>query len=81
MAMAAQALHAFPGFWNEPISATFTVRSKRGVAEMGAGDQFACMSMVALFSLALIVTSSLFVESRAAKNLAFPTAQQVRAPL
>lgn|GEM_PF-4744409 len=48
---------------------------------MGADDQFACMSVVALFSLVLIVTSSLFVESRAAKNLAMPAAQQVRAPL
>ncbi|SED13153.1 hypothetical protein SAMN05444164_3794 [Bradyrhizobium erythrophlei] len=47
---------------------------------MGAGDQFACMSVVAVFSLALIVTSSLFAESRAAKNLAMPAVQQVRAP-
>lgn len=48
---------------------------------MGAGDQFACMSVVALFSLALLVTSSLFVESRAAKNLVMPAAQQIRVPL
>ncbi|MHC2334598.1 hypothetical protein ACVIW0_003887 [Bradyrhizobium sp. USDA 4454] len=48
---------------------------------MGAGDQFACMSVVAFFSLALIVTSGLFVESRAAKNLTLPAAQQVRTPL
>ncbi|MGN8549553.1 hypothetical protein ACQPTN_34980 [Bradyrhizobium sp. 13971] len=47
---------------------------------MGAGDQVACMSVVALFSLALIVTSSLFVHSRAAKNPAMLAAQQVRAP-
>ncbi|MGY4314978.1 hypothetical protein ACVWW1_004305 [Bradyrhizobium sp. JR3.5] len=46
---------------------------------MGVSDQLACMSMVAVFSLALIVTSSLFAESRAAKNLALPAVQQVRA--
>ncbi|WP_198961040.1 hypothetical protein [Bradyrhizobium sp. UFLA03-84] len=45
---------------------------------MGAGDQFACMSMVAAFSLALLMTSNLFAESRAAKNLAIPAAQQFR---
>jgi hypothetical protein len=63
------------------MSATFIARSKRGVAEMGAGDQFACMSVVALFCLALIVTPSQFVESRAAKNFALPATQQIRAPL
>ncbi|WP_210168582.1 hypothetical protein [Bradyrhizobium viridifuturi] len=45
---------------------------------MGVGDQFACMSVVAVFSLALIVTSSLFAESRAAKNVAIPATQQLR---
>lgn len=48
---------------------------------MGTGDQFACMSVVALFSLALLVTSSRFVESRAAKNLVMPATQQIRVPL
>ncbi|MGF6425971.1 hypothetical protein [Bradyrhizobium elkanii] len=77
---AAGMLPVFPDIRNEPVSATFTVRGKHGVAEMGAGDQVACMSVVALFSLALIVTSSLFVQSRAAKNPAMLAAQQVRAP-
>jgi hypothetical protein len=48
---------------------------------MGAGDQVACMSVVALFSIALIVTSSLFVQSRAARSPAMPAVPQVRAPL
>ena len=46
---------------------------------MGAGDQFACMSVVAVFSLVLLMTSNLFAESRAAKNLAIPATQQLRA--
>ena len=79
-AIATRTLPVFPDFRNEPICPTFTVPSKSGVAEMGAGDQVACMSVVALFSLALIVTSSLFVQSRAAKYPAMLAAQQVRAP-
>ncbi len=30
---------------------------------MGVGDQFACASLVAAFSLALLITANLFVES------------------
>ncbi|WP_244522197.1 hypothetical protein [Bradyrhizobium embrapense] len=56
-------------------------KQMRSVAAMGAGDQLACLSVVAFFSLALIVTSGLFVESRAMKNFTLPAAQQVRAPL
>ena len=35
---------------------------------MGVGDQFACASLVAAFSLALFIMANLFVESRAARN-------------
>jgi len=45
---------------------------------MGVGDQFACASLVAAFSLALFITANLFVESRASKSVAMPTAQHTR---
>ncbi|MBR0874702.1 hypothetical protein JQ633_30385 [Bradyrhizobium tropiciagri] len=48
---------------------------------MGMGEQFACASLVSLFSIALLVTANLFVASRPAKNFAMPAAQQVRIPL
>lgn len=48
---------------------------------MGHGDQFACASVVALFSIALIVTANLFVASRSAKNLVAPDVLQTRIPL
>ncbi|MCP1834008.1 MULTISPECIES: hypothetical protein [Bradyrhizobium] len=76
----ARMLPVFPASRNEPVSATFTVRGKHGVAEMGAGDQVASMSVVAFFSLALIVISNQFVQSRATKNLAMPAAATVAAP-
>ncbi len=49
-----------------------------GVAEMGVGDQFACASLVAAFSLALFITANLFVESRASKSVMMPVAQHAR---
>ncbi|MCA6125816.1 hypothetical protein J6500_28560 [Bradyrhizobium sp. WSM 1704] len=45
------------------------------------GEQFACASLVALFSIALLVTANLFVASKSAKNLAMPAVQQVRVHL
>lgn len=36
---------------------------------MGVGDQFACASLVAAFSLALFITANLFVESRTPKTV------------
>jgi hypothetical protein len=52
---------------------------KLGVAEMGVGDQFACASVVAAFSIALFLSANLFVESRAAKSVTMmPVAQQMR---
>jgi hypothetical protein len=48
-------------------------------AEMGVGDQFACASLVAAFSLALFITANLFVEARASKSMVLmPAAQQTR---
>jgi hypothetical protein len=57
-----------------------------GVAEMGVANQFACASLVALFSIALLVTANLFVASRTSKSLMTKglmtiTAQQIRVPL
>ena len=49
-----------------------------GVAEMGVGEQFACASLVAAFSLALFITANLFVESRASKSVMMPAAQHAR---
>jgi hypothetical protein len=45
---------------------------------MGVGDQFACASLVAAFSIALLITANLFVESRAAKSFAAPAVQHSR---
>jgi hypothetical protein len=45
---------------------------------MGVGEQFACASLVAAFSLALFITANLFVESRAARNMTMPVAQHTR---
>jgi hypothetical protein len=45
---------------------------------MGVGDQFACASLVAAFSLALFITANLFVESRASKTVMMPAAQYAR---
>jgi hypothetical protein len=46
---------------------------------MGVGDQFACASLVAAFSLALFITANLFVEARASKSMVLmPAAQQTR---
>ena len=45
---------------------------------MGVGDQFACASLVAAFSLALLITANLFVESRAAKNVTLPATPHAR---
>ena len=50
-----------------------------GVAEMGVGDQFACASLVAAFSIALFITANLFVESRSSKSIVrMPVAQHTR---
>ena len=60
------------------ISGLF-VPDKPGVAEMGVGDQFACASLVAAFSIALFITANLFVESRSSKGIVLmPAAQQMR---
>jgi hypothetical protein len=49
------------------------------VAEMGVGDQFACASLVAAFSIALFITANLFVESRSSKTtVLIPAAQHMR---
>lgn len=45
---------------------------------MGVGDQFACASLVAAFSLALFIMANLFVESRATKTIMMPVAQHTR---
>ena len=46
---------------------------------MGVGDQFACASLVAAFSLALFITANLFVESRSSRDLVLiPATQQMR---
>jgi hypothetical protein len=46
---------------------------------MGVGDQFACASLVAAFSIALFITANLFVEFRSSKSLVLiPAAQQTR---
>jgi hypothetical protein len=48
-------------------------------AEMGVGDQFACASLVAAFSLALFITANLFVEARSSKSVVrMPAAQHMR---
>jgi len=47
---------------------------------MGVGHQFACASLVALFSIGLLVTANLFVASRTSRSLML-SAQQVRVPL
>lgn len=47
----------------------------------GVGEQVACFSLVALFSVALMLVSSQFVASRVSKPLALPAMQQMRAPL
>jgi hypothetical protein len=48
---------------------------------MGVGNQLACASLVALFSIALLVTSSLFVETRASRSLISPASYLIRPPL
>jgi hypothetical protein len=53
-------------------------RDEPGVAEMGVGDQFACASLVAAFSIALFVTANLFVESRASRPPTVMPAQYAR---
>jgi hypothetical protein len=45
---------------------------------MGVGNQFACVSLVAAFSIVLLLTANIFVESRTSKDLATPVAQHVR---
>ena len=46
---------------------------------MGVGDQFACASLVAAFSLALFIMANLFVESRSSRDLVLiPATQQMR---
>jgi len=46
---------------------------------MGVGDQFACASLVAAFSLALFITANLFVEARSSKSVVrMPAAQHMR---
>ena len=52
-----------------------------GVAEMGVGNQFACASLVALFSIGLLVTANLFVASRTSKSPMIFSAQQIQVPL
>lgn len=54
------------------------LQTKFGAAEMGVGDQFACASLVAAFSLALFIMANLFVESRAVKGVTMPVAQHAR---
>jgi hypothetical protein len=47
--------------------------------DMGVGDQFACASLVAAFSLALFITGNLFVESRSSKSIVLmPATHQMR---
>lgn len=48
---------------------------------MGMSEQFACASLVALFSIALLVTANLFVASKSPKTLATPAVHQLRIPL
>jgi hypothetical protein len=45
---------------------------------MGVGEQFACASLVAAFSIALFLTANLFVESRASKSVTMMPAQHTR---
>jgi hypothetical protein len=46
---------------------------------MGVGDQFACASLVAAFSIALFITANLFVEFRSSKStVLIPAAQHTR---
>jgi hypothetical protein len=45
---------------------------------MGVGNQFACASLVALFSIGLLVTANLFVTSRTSKSLITYSAQLTR---
>ena len=45
---------------------------------MGVGEQFACASLVAAFSLALFITANLFVESRTAKSVLMPATPHAR---
>jgi hypothetical protein len=72
-------LPLFPEHGNDAAVAGLSGTTKGGVAEMGVGEQFACASLVAAFSLALFITANLFVESRAAKNVVLtPASLQVR---
>jgi len=48
---------------------------------MGVGHQFACASLVALFSIGLLVTANLFVASRTTKGMTIFPMQQIRVPL
>jgi hypothetical protein len=48
---------------------------------MGVSDQFACASLVAAFSIAMVITANLFVEYRSTRNLLIPVVQEVRIPL
>jgi len=47
---------------------------------MGLGHQLACASLVALFSIALIVTAELFVGDRASRAVMLSTSHQATAP-
>jgi hypothetical protein len=75
------ALPLFPGTWNQVGSSRFFAGKQAGVAGMGVGHQFACASLVALFSIGLLVTANLFVTSRTSRSLMMLSAQQVRVPL
>jgi hypothetical protein len=48
---------------------------------MGVGNQLACASLVALFSIALLVTSSLFVGAKASRSFIFPASYQIKSPI
>jgi hypothetical protein len=72
-------LPLFPEAGNSAVISGLSATSEAGVAEMGVGDQFACASLVAAFSLALFITANLFVEFRSSKTVVLiPAAQQTR---
>jgi hypothetical protein len=72
-------LPLFPDSRNHGAPSGLSATTKTGAAEMGVGDQFACASLVAAFSLALFITANLFVEARASKSIVLiPAAQQTR---
>jgi hypothetical protein len=47
---------------------------------MGLGNQLACASLVALFSIALVVTTEFFVGGKASRDLVPPVSHQTTAP-